>query len=268
MLLRRWAGSAAKAYSLTPRQHQELETQLLDRWPKFLEENQADLQPLLKEYLQARIIPRSPSAKAMQSWARRAAPQLGKFRKAIEEGNEQFSALLTPAQQARFEADRTRLASEMEEFAVRIQSWGKGQFQEQDWWELTGRKPPQRHHRPNEKQPKPDPGDEFDREMDAWSRYVREYIKKHQLDPAQRAAAESILAEMKDRARTHYNARRLRIAAMEELIRHPQAGTTEAQIEAELLELYGPIDEMFRELDRRLLLIPTQAQKRQAMMPE
>lgn len=263
-LLRRWAAAAAEIYDLTPDQHEKLKTQLLERWPKFLRENRMDLQPLLNEHLQARIAGGSPEAKAMQTWACRALPQLEKFSRCIADGNDEFAALLTERQRSKFEADRSKLNADMESYQARLQSWERGHFQEREWQDMTRHAEPATEPGAPKPASKADPADEFDLEMVAWDQFVRAFIKEHDLDDGQRKAAESILLEMKTKARDHYRACRVRIAVLEELIRHPKLGTTEAEIEAELIQLYGPIDDMFRQLERRLRRIPTQAQKRRA----
>ena len=266
-LLRRWAGAAVEAYGLSPRQREQLEAQLLDRWPTFLRENRDALQPLLNEYLRARIATEPPPADAVRAWTRDALPQLDKLRRFIAEGNDRFAALLTARQQARFDADRAELNMKLEAFNTRLQSWERGEYHTQEWRDLTR---PERAQRPTSEDaphPKVDPADEFELEIAAWDRFVRRFIADHELDDAQRATAESILTELKSRARDHYHSRRVRIAALEELIRFPKLETTEAEIEAELIQLYGPIDEMFRELQRRLRLIPTQAQTQRTAIP-
>lgn len=263
-LLRRWAAAAVKTYDLTPTQHRELETQLLERWPKFLNENRSDLQPLLNEYLQARIATESPSAQAVREWADRALPQFEKLRRFIAEGNEKFAARLTTRQREKFETDQAKLTTELETLQTRLQSWKRGEFQEQQWWDLTRSRRTDPQANAKERGGELEPANEFELEMAAWDRFVSAFIEQYRLDDGQRATAESILTEMKARASDHYRSRRVSIAAMEELIRHPRLGTTEAEIETELIKLYGPIDAMFRQLERRLLLIPTQAQKRRA----
>ena len=265
-VLRRWAGAAAEAYGLNPKQRTQLEAQLLERWPKFLRENRAELQPLLNEYLRARIATEPPSADAVRGWTRDALPQLERLRRFIAEGNDQFAALLTTGQRTRFEADRAELAMKLEALHTRLQAWERGEYDTQEWRDLT--RPVQASRPTSEDTPHPkfDPADEFELEMAAWDRVVRRFIADHELDDAQRTTAESILAELKSRARDHYHSRRVRIAVLEELIRFPKLETTDAEIEAELIQLYGPIDEMFRELQRRLRLIPTEAQTRQARM--
>ncbi|MFH0983653.1 MAG: hypothetical protein V2A79_19225 [Planctomycetota bacterium] len=263
-LLHRWAAAAEEAYALSPSQHQKLEAQLLERWPKFLNEHRTEWQPLLNDYLEARMAPDPPSVEAVQRWARRAAPQFEEFRRFIDEGNEQFAALLTVEQQAKFEADRSRLAQKWGALRTRMPSWERGEFQKQEWLDLT--RPPGTGGRTNPAPAAPEtqPADEFELEMAAWDRFVREFAAQYHLDAGQRDATASILAEMKARASDHYRSRKLRIALLEELIRYPKLDTTEAEIEAELIELYGPLDEMFQELDRRLRSIPTEAQVRRA----
>ncbi len=265
-LLRRWSGAAAEVYALSPGQHQQLEAQLLDRWPKFLRENRSEWQPLLNEYLEARIAGQPPSSEMMRAWAHGGLPQLDKLRRFVEEGNDQFAALLDTRQQALFATDRSRLTRELEVFQTRLQTWERGEFRVQEWQDLTRPAPTGRGTPATSSQPttEPQPADEFEAEMAAWDEHVRDFIVRYELDEGQRKTAESILGEMQARARDHYHYHRVRIAAMEELIRYPKLQTTEAEIRSELVQLYGPIDDMFAELERRLALIPTEAQKRQA----
>jgi hypothetical protein len=79
----------------------------------------------------------------------------------------------------------------------------------------------------------------------------------------QREAAMSILREMVERARAYRDKRRGDIAMLERRIANPALATRE-EVQAQLQELYGPIDAMFAELETRIGRIPTDAQKRHA----
>ena len=259
-LLHRWANAAAEAYSLSPQQREQLHTQLRERGAEFLRINRTELQPLLREYLEARASGRVPSAEAASSWARKAIPQLEALRKSVSEGAEEFSKLLDERQRARLQADQARLETRFEGIRDRLWWWEQGSFEPQDWRQLTQPADPKDHAADTQTPPT----DELETEMAAWDRYVRLFVKRYNLDDTQRSAAESILTELKDRARAHHHRHRLRIAAMEELIRRPELGGTPAEIEKMIVELYGPIDAMFAELQRRLERIPTRGQRRKA----
>ena len=259
-LLHRWTNAAAEAYSLSPRQREQLRTQLGERWSEFLLDHRAELQPLLREYLEVRVAGCVPPAEAARSWARRALPQFDALRQCVREGAEEFSDLLDEHQRAKFHADQARLESRFEGLHDRLWWWEQGSFTPQDWRQLT--EPAGTKERSAESQPSP--ADELELEMSAWDRYVRLFVTRYGLDATQRLAAESILTELKDRARAHHHRHRLRIAALEELIRRPELLASTAQVEQKLAELYGPIDAMFAELQRRVERIPTRGQRRQA----
>jgi hypothetical protein len=99
--------------------------------------------------------------------------------------------------------------------------------------------------------------------MEAWTRYVQDFCARHELDRMQRETAFSILREMQQRALTHRDIYRHEIADMENKI-NSDDDVDRDEIEAQLARLYGPIDSMFQELDRRLAAIPTSAQIRKA----
>ncbi|MCH7995262.1 MAG: hypothetical protein IIB57_12575, partial [Planctomycetes bacterium] len=95
----------------------------------------------------------------------------------------------------------------------------------------------------------------------------------YDLDDGQKGAARSILTDLSDRALAHRDRNRAEIDALEHKIAAhaertdaPHTGSSDgatalAQLEAQLVKLYGPIDRMFEELETRLDAIPTQAQR-------
>lgn len=99
-------------------------------------------------------------------------------------------------------------------------------------------------------------------ELGRWDKYVEEFIRIYDLDEGQRTAALSCLSELKQRAIDHRDRHREEIAALEHRI-HNNTGTDEelAEIKQELTRLYGPIDDTFSELKRRIELIPTTEQR-------
>ncbi|MCP4590741.1 MAG: hypothetical protein GY842_08350 [bacterium] len=260
-LLTRWARAATQAYELTDTQHQQLRAQLLRRWPRFLHDHQEDLQPVLTEYLQARLTGRAPTPEAAASLAHRALAPLAGFRQCLDESSLEFCHMLTDRQRALFEADRTKLTERIDSLSEELHKWEAGAYDPKQWARLTPADPPAV---PSTQAAEPTIATPFEQEMSAWQRYVAEFIERYALDDGQRRSAHSILEEMRRRATTHFQTRRLRIAAMEELIHHPEFAASADVIDSQLAELYGPIDRMFEELNRRLHKIPTAAQTRAA----
>ncbi|MFQ5494710.1 MAG: hypothetical protein ACE5EX_04955 [Phycisphaerae bacterium] len=106
------------------------------------------------------------------------------------------------------------------------------------------------------------PTDQIALELEAWSKYVADFIKTNRLDDAQTVAAMSCLRELKQRALTHRDLHRIEIQRLESRIPRFDGSPDElARIKKQLTELYGPVDAMFTELKRRLDQIPTANQR-------
>jgi len=265
-LVRRWALEAADLYDLSEEQHQQVEARMLKRWPKFLQQNRRELQPLVNEYFEARLGLEPPPRQKVQTWASRALPMLEKVQEQIEAGNEEIRPLLSAAQQMKFQTQVLEMRAGVEFYRQRLGRWKEGRFETREWWDP----PPSRRRRPIS-QPAGtgvarQPPDQIVAELQAWDRYVADFIARHNLDEGQQNAALSILKELKERALAHRDGHRAEVIQLERRI---AAGKTEdAQTVArELQRLYGPIDEVFGELEERLQKIPTETQQRAATQP-
>lgn len=264
--VRRWALEAADLYDLSQAQHQQVEARMLRRWPKFLKQNRRELQPLVNEYFEARLGLEPPPRQEVQTWASRALLMLEKVQEQIEAGNEEIRPLLSAAQQMKFQAQVLEMRAGMEVYRQRLSRWKEGRFEKREWWDP----PPRRRKRPIT-QPAvaelaPQPPDQIAAELQVWDRYVAGFIARHKLDEGQQNAALSILKEIKERALVHRDGHRAEVVQLERKI---AAGKTKdaPTVARELQRLYGPIDEMFRELEERLEKIPTETQRRAATQP-
>lgn len=256
----RWVAAAAQQYELSPEQQGKLEVQLLDQWRPFMEEVRGELDPIMSELLKASFAKPPPSREAAQSWAARARPLFERIHAQIGEAGDRFAAILTHRQRLKFEPQRAKLALQLEGVGGRLRAWEKGEFEESEWHDFArfGGQP----RRVEESHPASQPADEVEAELAAWDDFVESFCEHYDLDGGQRSTAGSILSEMKARARDYRAPRRERIDRLERQIAHPDPGTARKTVEKDLGELYGPIDEMFCELERRLRQIPTEAQRR------
>jgi hypothetical protein len=261
-----------EALGLTESQQQQFEAILLKRWPKFMRENEQELKPLLNEMIDARSSSTPPDSRRVARWASRALPLWERIEQELSAGDRELRAILTEEQRVRFDEDRRRTWRRVENWRATLSQWKRGEF-DPSTWPGTERQPP-----PPPPQPR-DPADpavrdavpasrpaaqaELTEELQAWARFVEEFCDYYDLDAAQRGAALSILREMQERATAHHDRRRVELDRLERMI----AGELPAdpdEIERGIHELYGPIDEMFRELQRRLDPIPTPGQIRNA----
>jgi len=287
LTVRRWAAEAASQFELTEEQHREVERSMLDRWPRFFRENRNELQPLVNEFFEARLELEPPSPERVRNWAERAMPVFDRFAQEYDAGVKELRPLLTDEQGGRFIERETQMRAWLALTRGRLSEWQQGRFETAEWWEpvrgSTTHPPPTEPTRvgPVDAGATPansaagsstsgafgdHPPDQVVLELDAWDRYVADVIERFRFNDGQQQTARSILKEMKDRALAHRNRHRDEITQLEENLAAGNPDDSDA-IGRELTRLYGPIDEMFRELSARVELIPTAAQRRAATQP-
>lgn len=281
IMLARWAEEAAYEYDLDDQQREETRKAVVSRWTKFLEENREKIQPLANEFLEMRLALTPPTKESVQDWARRARPVFDKTLKQLESGTSEYRKILRPDQRVKFEIDAVQLKLGLGFAQQKFSAWEKGEFEADDFWQPIGpertarreerrKRRKEREAREEERQSQGDtadkrPADTIEAEMDAWQRYVADFISTYGLDLGQRDTVLSCLTELRDRAIAHRDRYREEIARLEERIAsNTGAGLELAEIKEQLNRLYGPIDDMFKELQTRLEQVPTADQKASA----
>ena len=269
----RWCEDIADKYELDDEQRRRYREAEARRWTEFAHRHRADIQPVINEFIEMRMELEPPPKERVQAWAGRATPVFDMVRGRITEATDEFKEVLTPLQRAKFESDLLQLGVGMNVAENKLEQWRAGDFAQEEFWEPTrAKRRKRREQRRRERaaeagqptEPKaPEPElDEISKQILAWEEYVRRFIRIYNLDEGQRDAVRSCLAELKHRALAHRDRRREDIARLEERIaEHTGSDKDLAKIKAQLVELYGPVDEMFRELKRRIEQIPTAEQK-------
>ena len=283
LILIRLADRVGDRYDLNPEQAGKLRDATVKRWKRFAVDHRAELQPLLNEFIEMRMVLDPPRAEIVQAWASRAIPLFDKYRGEYQQAVDEFRKLLTPPQRARFEVDALKYGLGLGLAQRMLKKWREGKFDPNDFWrgspdrdhgeqleELQQRSASpgasDSHHRDASRRLKPAaPEDQIALELLAWDEYVGRFIQVHGLDKSQCDAVRSCLSELKARARGHRELRREEIAKLEARI-GANTGTVEelADLSAQLVTLYGPIDDMFQELKRRIEPIPTVEQRADA----
>jgi hypothetical protein len=257
----------------------------VQRWTKFLDDNRDEIQPLTNEFLEMRLDITPPSQSHVQDWARRARPLFDKTTKQIEEGMSEYREVLRPNQRIEFEVDATLLKVGVGFAQQKFARWEKGEFEPDDFWEPIG---PDRKARRDERRRRrkereawdaereqkkrkaidEQAADPIDAELDAWQQYAADFISMYGLDSGQRTTVLSCLTEMYDRAIGHRDRHREEINRLEAKIAS-NSGTDDElkEIKDQLTRLYGPIDEMFKELQARIEQVPTGDQRAAVKTP-
>ena len=106
------------------------------------------------------------------------------------------------------------------------------------------------------------PEDQIAVEVGRWEKYVAEFNDRFGLNEGQRNTSFSFLQELKERALSHRDRYREDIGGLERRIEGFSGSETElADLKKQLTTLYGPIDDMFKELQARLERLPTTEQR-------
>ncbi len=284
LLLARWADRISLEYELDDVQRVKVREAVTGRWSSFLKDNRSAIQPIFNELLEMRLELEPPAKERVEAWAGRAMPVFEKFRKQLNEGTAEFRDVLTPVQRAKFKVDELQFDVGLSLAEQKLKQWQKGEFEEGDFWERpTSDRRKGRGERGRRRAAKLEaaanlglraaPGesspagqqDQIALELAAWDKYVREFIRTYGLGEGQRDAVLSVLSELKERAIAHRDRRRDDIAKLEQRIE--TFGDTDEEpdkLKTQLTELYGPIDDMFAELQRRIEQVPTAAQRAEA----
>lgn len=284
LMLTRWADDTSAHFELNVEQRDELRERVVDRWGDFLESNRKDIQPLVNDFLEMRMDSEPPNEKRVRDWAQRAEPLFGKFREQVSAGQDDIREVLPFLKQAKFEVEALGFNAGLQFAETKLKQWKEGEFDTEDFWEPPrGERRKRRVDRMEERQREATdkaaaareaastaahgdtPADQIAQEVDSWEAYVAEFIKLYALDDGQKTTALSVLGELKERALAHRDRRKDDIARLEQRIKAGKGGDEEAaEIKKQLTELYGPVDEMFRELRDRLEQLPTAGQRESA----
>jgi len=272
VMLLRWVEEACDKYDLDPEQREGVRKEAVDRWSEFLTENRADLQPLVNDFIEMRLELEPPSAQRVKDWADRAGPVFERTRDQVHRSHDEFRKVLRPMQRAKFEVDALKMGAGMAIAEQKLKQWKEGEVDQDVFWEPRG---PQRRERREERRRRREeaeaaatdnqpatPVDQIAAELGRWEKYVADFIGMFKLDEGQRSAAISCLSELKERALAHRDRRREDIAELERRIESFTGSDTALdELKKQLAELYGPVDEMFKELQSRLDRIPTSQQR-------
>ena len=265
LLLLRWVDAGTDQYELDEQQLKQMREDVLERWPGFFTEHRSDIQPVLNEWIEMRLELEPPSPERVQAWAEKTEPLFEQLADEFEGGARDFREVLKPMQRAKFELEMLQIGVGMQVARAKLQQWKKGEFEEREFWdppweERRRRRAERQAQRNEDREPQTVREDQVARELERWDRFVAQFIDAYALDESQQSTANSLLNELKERAIAHRDRNRDRIVKLEERIAAGKEGEEE-EIKRLLVELYGPIDDMFAELKNRLEALPTSEQR-------
>ncbi len=247
------------------------------QWRSILDPRDPTVHDLVMGYLNMRTGDAPPSREDVKAWADLAGTLRDKHATRLLEKQEERRNKNAPQQCKTLELELAVMTALHEMSQAHIERWQRGEFKADEFWQepvhtpVTADAPAvqPRALPPNTDSPNPTaqpaPLDPISIELEGWTKYVKDFIRRFDLDQGQQDAAQSCLLELTARANAHRERYAKELLALERSI---QSKTTSPQIEADitrdLVRLYGPIDDMFAELRARLDQIPTKRQRKNA----
>jgi len=259
----------ARHYNLTREQDEYTRKLMAERVKRFLDKHEADLRGLLGELLRLQLKREAPSPELARRLGEEALPIFEDARREILEANRQWRRILTDEQKRIHDEDLKRMKANFERLEEQFTRWKQGQFDPRSGSLAAALRPPSAPirrlptSRPLASSLGPTPA--LYSPYHYWDRYVKNFINIYKLDEAQRQTALAILKDCKERAiqyrETHKQELEQAAGRIRELIRSRADRQEIRQAIAAQRKLTQPITDIFRELQRRLNEIPTDAQR-------
>jgi len=287
----------AKEYAFDEAQLWNTRELLKERFPRWLEDNRAELQTLLNQYIEAVMAGEPPSPEHVADWARRAKPLFEEFTTLVEDTVADMGTYLTDEQRVLVEGQMAAFRVGAQYMNQRLDTWSHGGYDWRSEWPRSEEFKARERERqkqlereataarnevlgiPNESGspsyaaapaadttraeaagPQSSPREPSGKK-DEWEIYVEDFIRRYQLDEAQRNNAYKYLRDQMALRDRYLRSRLSRITAVENKLKAAQTDEEREKVRAELKQLHDPIEQMFEKLKERLDRLPTRKQR-------
>ncbi len=287
----------AKEYGFDEAQLWNTRELLKERFPRWLEDNRAELQTLMNQYIEAVMAGEPPTPEHVADWARRAKPLFEEFTTLVEDTVADMGTYLTDEQRILVEGQMAAFRVGAQYMNQRLDTWSRGGYDWRSEWprseefktrererqqqlerEATAARnevlgipsedgsvnyaaaPSGEATRTENVKPQPAPR-ESSGKKDEWEVYVENFIQRYQLDEAQRNNAYKYLRDQMALRDRYLRSRLSRINAVENKLKAAQTEEERDKVRAELKQLHEPIEQMFEKLKERLDRLPTRKQR-------
>jgi hypothetical protein len=248
-------------YNLNEEQERVTRAMMFDGVRKFLETHKNDIWPLVRALSKYQFEGNLPEGEEAQRIGTAADPLIAEAEKAIFEANAKWREILSPEQKRLHDFDMRETKKTFSKVRENFDDWKKGKPKSAsifpDAPETLEGEPPPPTKPPSIERMQPD----------MWDRYVQNFIRRYELDDAQKTAANSILADCKERAADFRKTNADKFSALETAAKEA-AGANDnakvAEIAIETKRLNEPIVALYAELMNRLEFIPNEAQREKA----
>jgi len=306
LLLERAADQMARQWGLDENQVEQAKAILKERVPKFLRENQAELQSLFDQFIEAQAGSEPPTAEFVAEWAKRATPMLGDARKMFGDVTEQMREFMDDDQQVQLDAALAAVDAGMNIQNRRLQGWAAGNYDPATEWHPNpgvqrmdaararevrdamnnarrqaldqaygGQQQPSADPAAQaadaaggQPSPAPRPAKPAAASKDEWTQYVEKFIVDYALTPDQTQKAQMHLSAAQTERDRHLGGKGREMREVQERFKTAKDPVAVKSAEAAYAKLMKPVDNIFERLKQRLEKLPTREQRARATPAE
>jgi len=281
--MHRVADDMAERYEFDEDQLYLTREALKEHIPRFLNENRAEIQTLMNQFLEAQFADDAPEVEYVADWAQRALPLMHKFEDVVDGLTGGMREYLTEDQVIILEGEHAAFRTGMGMIQNKVAVWSDGGYDpETEWPRSPGHRSNRRHEEEMQAQAEMDAARQEaiaharagrtgnaargsgKTRKDPWERYVDEFVQRYHFNDEQKEKAYRLL-EVQMRKRDNYLERKLpEMDRIQELIDKAETDPEREKVQAQLRKLNDPVDRMFQQLKDQLQKLPTRAQRKMA----
>ncbi len=283
LFMHRIADDMARRYEFDEDQLYLTREALKEHIPRFLNENRAQIQPLINQFFEAQLADEAPEVEYVADWAQRALPLMHKFEDVVDGLTGDMREYLTEDQVIIMEGEHAAFRTGWGMITNKVAVWSDGGYDpETEWPRSAGHRSEQRREEEQRAQAEmeaarqeaiaqaregqtanPARGSGKGRK-DPWERYVDEFVQRYRFNDEQKEKAYRLL-EAQLRKRDNYLERKLpEMDRIEERLKEAETDEERETVQAQLSKLNEPVDRMFQQLKDRLQQLPTRDQRKKA----
>lgn len=301
-ILGKMADETSNRYGFDEDQKYQTREIFRDRLSNWLADNQEGIQKLMSGYVEGLLADEAPSPEYVADLAAGLRPLAEDFKNVMVDMSDEMGDYMTEDQLIQKEGEIAAIETMFTFIDQRLGSWEEGgfdpvidhptgaQFQqaERERQQIVATATQEARKETidmiYEGRDKPF-GDNLDRvrrdqnstqsasaktaeDKDPWSIYVREFVKKYELNDAQSNQCDRILRKLQEDRDTYLRRVDPRIVEIENRLTETPAGPARDQLVAKYEELAKPIETKFTLLKQKLNKIPTRAQRLKARASE
>lgn len=276
---------------------------LVERFPKWFQDNRAEIMDLTNQYFEALLEDDPPTPEVVAAWAARVLPLTQEFKGLVDETTDEMRTFMTDDQQDKLEQELAGVNVGFNFVTNKLGAWAAGGYDpETEWINDRGRERDIEEKRAVKAEadaaaaaekaaqegeraeiadaqgggtPPPATADiakptetSKAKPKDEWETYVDDFIRRYELDEAQKNSAYRILRAQQQERERLLTRRAKDIDRAQKLVADAKTPDEKAAAKAEYEKVNAPIERCYQKLKDGLDKLPTRKQKADAAKKE